>query len=214
MSSQTPDLYEVIEEIHKHLVGCVFWAMPGIVTEYDATMQRVKVQPGVQLPFQDEEGNRLFDTLPIVGAPVVFPGSGGASITYPISVGDTGLLIVSTLDMSRWMATGVVNRPGTFARGHLSDCVFLPGLRPRTKRIKPPPPDDALCITPPTGGTVRLGSPSAAQAVVVQSALDHFMGALDSAITALGANPAAAALGALKTALTGWSAGTTKTKAS
>ncbi len=73
-----------------------------------------------------------------------------------------------------------------------------------------------------TTSTLKLGSSSAAGDVVVQSALtgeQGYMAALDSAIATLGANPAAAALTALKTALQalnasqGWKAGTSKVKA-
>ena len=72
-----------------------------------------------------------------------------------------------------------------------------------------------------TSGQVRLGSASAAGAVVVQDALtgaQGFTAALAAAITA-NPGPIAAALTALQTALTalngstGWKAGTTKTKA-
>lgn len=69
-----------------------------------------------------------------------------------------------------------------------------------------------------TSNTIKLGSSSAAGAVVVQAALTDFMSALQAAITA-NPGPIAAALAALQTTLlalnasTGWKARTSKTKA-
>ncbi len=69
---------------------------------------------------------------------------------------------------------------------------------------------------------VRIGGVNATgnnNSVVIQSALTDFMGALNTAITALGANPASAALMALRTALNalhaggGWDANTVVAKA-
>lgn len=223
---------EVLEASHKHFMDSFFTAMPGIVVSYDSATQTADVQPAVKTRYEDEEGNQIVEEEPIVPCvPVIFPGAGSASITWPVAKGDSVLLVVSSLPLDTWIALGGVVDPRAYWRNHLSDCVAIPGLRSFKGAIKPAPPSNALVVTAPSGGTVKLGSASASEAVAVQSALDIFCQALVSAAVSLASNPANAQAALALTTLANelfsggfnpldpptsfslWSAGTSRTKA-
>lgn len=218
---QTPSWSEVIEASFDDYIGRFFTAVPGVVVEYHATTQTVDITAGVTIPYETATGEVGYDAIPMLhNVPVVFPGAGAHSITFPIKQGDTMLLVVCNCDISGWKRSpsGAAVDPKSAHRNHISDAVAIPGLRILKKSIKPAPPSDGMVITSPV---LRLGSAAASQAVVVQSALDAFVAALQASIAALDVptpNPAqAAALLALQTLYsqlgTEWLAGTTKVKA-
>lgn len=117
-------------------------ALPARVTSYDADKQMVSVQPLIKQVYEDEEGVRQVESLPIVnGVPVVFPGGGGYRLTFPIVDGQTkvgtsippatiGLLVFADRSMDRWLSgDGSEVDPEIDHDHHLADAVFLPGLR-------------------------------------------------------------------------------------
>lgn len=199
----------------------VWTAMPGRVVDYDASEQSATIQPCVQTAYIDEPGDRIPDPLPQMHrVPIMFPGSGAYSITWPVSPGDTCLLVFSSLSIDRWLAHGGTNvDPADDRRNVLSDAVAIVGLRPFAPGGPVGSPgSDAMALTAPK---VRIGGADADGDIVVQSALGDFNTALGDAITAMttAADPAVSALTALQTALaalnsaTGWKAGTSVAKA-
>lgn len=201
-------------------IAKVFVAIPARVNRYDPVTQQVDAQILVKREYPDEFGNRQVEDFPIVSnVPVQFLGSGPSSITFPIAVGDTGLLVFCHASIDRLLSTTASRSIDPVLSHHhdINDAVFQPGFRAYGAPIVPAPPTDALVIS--TQIEVRIGSPNASQAIVGQSALDTFGAALVSAISSLGADPSAAALAALATALginattgKGWDAGTAKGK--
>ena len=238
----TPNLGDVILAAMDARLQSVWTAIPGRVVDYNANEQSATIQPIVRHAYTDEEGNRIPETLPqIHRVPIVFPGSGQYSITWPVSAGDVVLVVFAAQSIDRWLARGGTDvDPGDDRRHHLSDAIAIPGLRNFAQPIDPSVAGSgALTIATPPGlppfgalgggggsggsgglvGEIQLGA-GATSAVVVQTALDDWMGALDDAITDVAADPSAsAALGALKARLValntahGWLAGTTIAKA-
>jgi hypothetical protein len=102
---------------------------PGRVESYSALTGRATVKPLILKPYRDEEGERqVADLPPITDVPVVFPGSGGARIKFPISVGDTVLLLFSSASLDRWLATGRNEDPVDERMHTLTDAIAIPGL--------------------------------------------------------------------------------------
>ena len=105
--------------------------------------------------------------LEIDMVPVVYPGSGGWSFTFPIAQGDTGLLVFSQRDADKWFAEGVTAKPPTRRMHDFSDAIFIPGLR--IDEDAPSIPDSlqvrgpgglAVDIAPDGAVTLRSGSAS------------------------------------------------------
>jgi hypothetical protein len=214
---QSPSFSDVIDSAISSRLGGVHTAMPGRVESFNKTTQRASVQPMGQQVYYDEFEARQTERYPVVlDVPVMFNGSGGNRSTFPVRAGDLVLLVFTSCSLDRVLSQGAEVDPQDDRRHCLSDAVAIPGFY-AFNALPTEAPDDAYVIH--AEDEVRLGGPNADEAVVVQSALDDFMDALDTAITALGVNPVAAALVALQTALnalnalSGWKAGTDKAKA-
>lgn len=100
------------------------------VESYDATTQKVNVQPLIKEAFTDEAGERQIERLPVItNVPVQFPQGGGYRLTFPIQRGDTGLLLFSDNSLDVWLSQGGEVDPIDDRRFDLSDGIFLPGVR-------------------------------------------------------------------------------------
>jgi hypothetical protein len=130
--SRTPTMAEVLREAIAASLEDVHTAIPGRVTRYDVGKQQADVQPLIKVAYLDESGERVAALLPTVrNCPVMFPGGAGLTITYPIAAGDTGLLIFSEASLDKWLSgSGDEVEPDIDLRHHLTDGIFIPGVRP------------------------------------------------------------------------------------
>ena len=125
-----PTLAHVLDLAISGAMDEVRVALPGRVTAYNSSTQRVDVQPLVKDGFEAEDGTRQTTRLPVIpDVPVVFPGSGAFRVTFPISVGDNILLVFSSSSIARWKASGGEVDPGDDRHHQLSDAVAIPGLQ-------------------------------------------------------------------------------------
>lgn len=131
--SVTPNLAELIDASLDARLDGLMTALPGRVMSYSSSDQTADVQPLIKAAYVDETGARRVELLPIVThVPIVFPGGGGNSHTWPVSEGDTVLLVFSTASLDKWLdGDGRAVDPGDDRRHNLSDAVAIPGLRPR-----------------------------------------------------------------------------------
>lgn len=161
--SSTPDFTTVLRARVAEALDSVHVAVPGVVVTYDSARQRADVQPAVKRGYVDEEGDRQVETLPVVtSCPVVFPGSGSFAITFPIAPGDEGLIVFASASLDRWLARGGVVDPEDDRRHHLTDGVFLPGLRHGPLSPTAASPAAAVVAAP----QVQLGGNTAVDAVL------------------------------------------------
>jgi phage baseplate assembly protein gpV len=109
-------------------------AMPGIVTAYDAASQTVTVQPVCERLFiaPNLSGWQKLPLCPDV--PVHFPAGGGVVFTFPIAVGDEGLLVFCERSIDEWFQNGGTNAPQRRLH-NLSDAVFVPGISSTPRAI-------------------------------------------------------------------------------
>lgn len=127
--TRTPTLAQVIDAAIRQGLAEVHVALPGKVSKVDLVKQLVDVDLQVQSLAQlDEDGTRTAAPIPtITNVPIEFPGANGFRITFPVAVGDTGLVIFSEADISDWKRNGTT-APKSSRRHHLADAVFRPGL--------------------------------------------------------------------------------------
>lgn len=137
MSGKTvADMSEVIRRALESRAGDIYTALPGIVQTYDSASQVVDVQPAIRrwLPTIDDDISH--EDLPVLpNVPVVFPGAGAIAITWPISVGDEGLIVIATYAFAQWRQSGNVSDPGDTRLHSLGNAVFIPGLRSNKNKI-------------------------------------------------------------------------------
>lgn len=191
--SRNPTLGQLLNDAAESALEGMYVSLPGKVVRYDATTQEADVQPIPKDRHVDENGAPVVQALPVVtSVPVIFPGGGGFTLTFPIAVGDLVELQFCGLSIDKWLHTGSENAvdPEFYARHGLSDAVCFPGLR-NFKRPRPTPASNAAVLGAETGAqihvtsnAIKLGGPTAVQALVLGTA---YRAAEDTLITALAA---------------------------
>lgn len=188
--------------------------MPGTVRSFDLETQTADIELGTRqvLPGVDDDSEDTTQDYPILpSVPIEYPGGGGFRLSWPLEVGDTGLVVFSESDLNAWRADGGVVDPGVSTRFGLSGGVFRPGLHTRsganpkatsgTFRIDivprgTVPRGTGIVLTPPfleiTGTEIRLGG---LVALVEASPLSAILNAIiaDLAAIASGYVPASSA---------------------
>lgn len=128
--SRTPTLAEALRGILDARVADLRVSIPARVESYDATKQRIDAQPLIRHVYEDEDGARHVEDLPVVtDVPVCFPGSGPYSITWTLAKGDTVLLVFADASLDRWLVRGGAVDPGDTRTHAPSDAIAIPGLR-------------------------------------------------------------------------------------
>jgi hypothetical protein len=88
------------------------------------------VKPQLQEIQEAEDGTDRITALPVInGVPVVCLSGGGFGLEFPVTVGDTCLLIFSDRSIDKWAATGGDVDPEDLRRHHLSDAIAIVGLK-------------------------------------------------------------------------------------
>ena len=179
-SQQTPTLAGLLTTALDTSMRGVRVALPGRIETYDPVTQTCSVQPLVKDGVIDETGVRTPERLPIVASvPVCFLGSGAFSITWPIKVGDTVLLVFSSSSIDRWLALGGEVDPIDDRRQHITDAIAIPGLRDLGHVLPSSAVDPSAMVI--SGPGLKLGT-SATDAALKG---DAFVTALDTLITSI-----------------------------
>jgi hypothetical protein len=131
-SNRSPSLAQVIKQGIAARLQSLHTAIPAKVETYDATTQKADVKPLLQTHYYDEEGKLQSEALPVItSVPVVFPAGGGFRMLFPVSPGDTVLLVFSERSLDKWLQQGGGPLDPGFTHTHaLSDAIAIPGLHP------------------------------------------------------------------------------------
>jgi hypothetical protein len=107
----------------------VWTAMPGIVQSVDLDAMTCTVQVAIQGRFEDQNGNIQFVNISLLqDVPIVFPGAGGFTITFPIAANDEVLVVFSARCIDSWWQNGgYENVPMEYRMHDLSDGFAIPG---------------------------------------------------------------------------------------
>lgn len=177
--AQTVTLEELLLTAQDASLAGLWSALPGIVQSYNASEQTADIQPAVMNGYTDEGGERATETLPVIPrVPVVFPGAGSYSITWPLAKGDTVLLVFSSRSIDTYLSQGGVVDPRDDRRHSLSDAVAIPGLRTYKSPIASATASaDALVLAAPT---LLLGGADASDPVARKSDLSAVVTALNN----------------------------------
>ena len=108
----------------KNMMSEIHTAVPAEVVSFDAQKRKVSVRPTVR-----EKSAKGFVESPTVHeVPVQYPASSNAGVTFPLSKGDTGILIFSQADIEAWCQRGGLQNPSSERKWDLTDAMFIPGL--------------------------------------------------------------------------------------
>ena len=99
-------------------------AHPGEVVAFNSAVQVVRVQ----LCLEREVVDDTEAITELVDVPVMTFRGGGFSLTLPLNVGDTGLVIFLERGADNWVLDGGCQPQFSRRHHHLSDAIFIPGL--------------------------------------------------------------------------------------
>lgn len=174
---QSPTFPDILQQALDNHQSRVWTALPARVQDYSPTTQRVSAQPLVPVAYYDEDDERHVEPLPVIGdVPVMFPGCGPYRMTWPVALGDLGLLIFTSCSLDRWLEGDgrAVADPVEERRNHLSDAVFVPGIFASSTPTAAPM--DALVVH---ADAIKLGGDDATDPVVRKSDLDAVVSRLE-----------------------------------
>lgn len=112
------------QDMMRELLDDVHTAMPGIITEVNPDEGTVAVQPA--LMFRKRDGDKI-DFPEIFNVPIVFPqgNNQGTSVVFPVSEGDSCLLIISEQSLEYWQYEMDTD---THLKFDISNAICIPGL--------------------------------------------------------------------------------------
>lgn len=198
-----PTLTDVIRSAIESRLLELHTAMPGKVVGWDPVGQSVNVQPVVKRAIQTYGGETEHEELPIIhNVPVAFPGGGGYSIRFPISVGDHVWLMFSEAATAMWRTTGQVSEAGDLSRHDISYAcaIYLPFATVAEAAVAVADP-----LIPPTAAKMdcpapfTFGNQITAQFVALSDKVDAAMELIKSHVhpTAMGPSGTASTLAAI-----------------
>lgn len=123
----------------------VWTAMPGIIKSYNAAETTAEVQVAIKAQVTSKEGDVTWETLPmLVDCPVLFPGGGGFTLTFPIKADDECLVIFSSRCIDAWWQSSGVQQQSELRMHDLSDGFVLVGPRSKPRVLSPNPRTNAV----------------------------------------------------------------------
>jgi hypothetical protein len=211
-----PVFPDVLQQFIQAALQQVHTTVPAAVSSYDRASQTVTAQPLVLRGYIDPDTlDRALEKLPAVNrAPVLHLGGGPFRLTFPVEPGDTGVLLVSSQAIDRWLAGDgrAPVDPAATRRHRLTDAFFVPGFRPRGRTLAAPPSDglslgsDGGPVLEITASDAFLGGRAGAEpgilATTFLSQLGTLVAAIASAVSPIaggGGTAAAAITSALNT---------------
>lgn len=108
----------------------IWTALPGRIESFDSAKMTVTVQPTIQALWRGPDGNQTWQTMPLcLDVPVIYPGGGGCTITFPLAEGDECLIIFAARCIDSWWQSGGIGVQAELRMHDLSDGFCLPGPR-------------------------------------------------------------------------------------
>lgn len=111
-------------------------ALPGIIVEFDAARLTANIQPAISGVARTDKGTHEAIQMPLLlDCPVVFPGGGGVTLTFPLVEGDECLVVFSSRCIDSWWQLGGVQGQAELRMHDLSDGFCIPGGRSQPRKF-------------------------------------------------------------------------------
>jgi len=110
-------------------------AIPAKITSINYAKSTCECQPLIRERLRMSDGKYSSVDLPLLlDVPIIFPGSSDYSITFPLSVGDEGLVIFADMCIDSWWQSGDIQDQFETRRHDLSDGFFIPAQMSQPKK--------------------------------------------------------------------------------
>ncbi len=145
-------------------------ALPGRITSVDLGKGTVQVQPLVRSNVTLPDGTTRQQSLPVLAdVPIVFPGGGGTTLTFPVRAGDECLVVFSSRPIDGWWQSGAAGAPIMPRMHSLSDGFAFVGVRNQGRAL-PAVSSSEVSLRSDDGGTRMSINPTTQQVNVLAPA--------------------------------------------
>lgn len=116
----------LLKQYNSNSLKQIYTSMPGRVINVDLEEQIADIQPLIEKVLPNEQTQAI---QPILSVPIIFPASKNSQLSFPVSVGDTVLLVFCQRDIDNFkLGSERTHRPNTFRKLSVNDAVAIPGL--------------------------------------------------------------------------------------
>jgi hypothetical protein len=131
------DTRERFEDLHTALLVAlegwqtgIWTALPCVITQVNMAAMTCEAQATIMVPVYNKKSKAVYTEIPVLrDVPLCFPGGGGFSLTFPVTVGDECLVVFASRAIDAWWAYGGV-LPQADTRVHdLSDGFAFVGVK-------------------------------------------------------------------------------------
>ncbi len=130
------DPEEMLHLALQSILPYLWTGIPGYIVDFDATKITATVQIGIKANqvAPDESVSQV--QYPVLNdVPVIFPGGGGARLTFPIAKDDECWIMFSSRAMGAWKQQGGIQPANDPRKFHMSDAVCLVGPMSQSNKI-------------------------------------------------------------------------------
>lgn len=108
----------------------IWTALPCIIQSFNPSAMTCEAQPTVMGMLRQADGTSKSIAMPLLlDCPVMFPGGGGVTLTFPIKPGDEALVVFASRCIDAWWQLGGVRGQAEFRMHDLSDGFVFAGVR-------------------------------------------------------------------------------------
>lgn len=182
-----PDLRSLLQSYRQEIFSSLNCHQLGTIVSFDKDKQTAKVQLAMQrvvfnktqaLGAKLQLNPTIVDYPVLVDCPVLVMGGGGGRLSFPITAGDTGVVLFNDRDIDNWYVAGGVSVPNSARTHDLSDGLVIVGFRNLTNVLANY--DAANAVLQYLGGRIQV-----ADKIGINNAATSLLHVLNSIITAL-----------------------------
>ena len=170
--SPLPTSSDVLRQLVRSETARLHTAMPGFIESYDAATQTATVRLNIRFKRIEDGAIVHYDAPLLPNFPVAWTTAAAFSITFPLDVGDPGLVIFAERSLDEWKLSGPDDalEPAQARRHDLSDAIFIPQLRPTASALDSTAYASGAMVI--RGAEIRLGDSAAANYAAMANLVD------------------------------------------
>ena len=108
----------------------------GFIENFDPVAMTAKVKISDLAVKETYVGRGWWEFPLLVDCPVYMPMTNGKGITYPVSIGDSCIVLFNDRDIDNWFESGNINEPKTPRVHSISDGIVIIGLHSQAKPLE------------------------------------------------------------------------------
>lgn len=126
-----PNLASLLELFKGNLMMQLNCHQVGEIVSFDPSTQTAEVQ----IKMMKTQNGELKDYAILLDCPCIVLGGGKGRVTFPITAGDSCLVLFNDRDIDNWFASGQKMQPRTERMHNYSDAIALVGIHNRLNQI-------------------------------------------------------------------------------